>query len=88
MERTTLYLSGKKLTQRTAMVFSLLTLALQNTWAQQNSSTLTVIAQGEGSHSSKLFAKESSNATKTATPLVETPQSVSVIIRYAAAKYS
>lgn len=85
MERTASYLAGKKITERavTGLSLSLLTLALQSAWAQpqQNSSTITVIAQGEESHSSRLSAKESSSATKTTTPLVETPQSISVIPR-------
>lgn len=85
MERTASYLAGKKITQRavTGLSLSLLTLALQSARAQpqQNSSTITVIAQGEESHGSRLSAKESSSATKTTTPLVETPQSISVIPR-------
>lgn len=68
MERTASYLAGKKITQRavTDLSLSLLTLALQSAWAQpqQNSSTITVIAQGEESHGSRLSAKESSSATR------------------------
>ncbi|WP_337024060.1 MULTISPECIES: TonB-dependent siderophore receptor [unclassified Pantoea] len=83
MERITTYSAGKKITQRavTGLSLSLLTLALQSAWAQQNNPTLTVTAQSQESHGSKLSAKESSSATKTDTPLVETPQSVSVITR-------